>query len=186
LFAYFSELVHRLDTSTMIYLYHFPQQSAVPFTFDLVARLLRSFPGKIAGIKDSSGDLANTLGYIKNFAADGFEVYSGDDSALLDVLKAGAAGCITAAANVGSRVSAMVVADWDNDAAMEPQAKLKSLRKLFSSVPLIPSLKAVLGRRLDDPAWLHVRPPHLGLSDETTQRLFAGLEACQLPLEKVA
>jgi hypothetical protein len=44
----------------------------------------------------------------------------------------------------------------------------------------------VLGRRLDDPAWLHVRPPHLGLSDETTQRLFAGLEACQLPLEKVA
>ncbi len=60
LFAYFSEVIQRLGTGTKIYLYHFPAQSAVPFTVPLIARLLKAYPGVVKGIKDSSGDFANT------------------------------------------------------------------------------------------------------------------------------
>ncbi|MBV8198988.1 MAG: dihydrodipicolinate synthase family protein, partial [Acidobacteria bacterium] len=69
LFAYFSEVINRLGDGPAIYLYHFPQQSAVPFSLDLVSRLLRAFPGRVRGIKDSSADWANTQALISNFAA---------------------------------------------------------------------------------------------------------------------
>ena len=41
LFAYFSEVIQRLGTGTKIYLYHFPAQSAVPFTVSFIARCSR-------------------------------------------------------------------------------------------------------------------------------------------------
>ena len=75
LFAYFSEVIQRLGTGTKIYLYHFPAQSAVPFTVPFIARLLKAYPGTVKGIKDSSGDFANTKSYVDAFAKDGFEVY---------------------------------------------------------------------------------------------------------------
>ncbi len=115
LFAYFSEVIQRLGTGTKIYLYHFPAQSAVPFTVALIARLLKAYPGTVKGIKDSSGDFANTKSYVDHFAKDGFEVYCGDDGALHELLNAGGAGCITAASNVGSACNGQVYANWDND-----------------------------------------------------------------------
>jgi 4-hydroxy-tetrahydrodipicolinate synthase len=67
LFAYFSELVNRIGARIRIYLYHFPQQSAVPITLSLIARLLKAFPGIIKGAKDSSGDFANTSAMVREF-----------------------------------------------------------------------------------------------------------------------
>ena len=103
-------MIQRTGGAAKIYLYHFPAQSAVPFGIDLIGRLLRAYPGTMKGIKDSSGDFANTRAYVEHFAADGFEVYCGDDGALHDLLRAGGAGCITAAANVGAAASARVSA----------------------------------------------------------------------------
>src|SRR5262245_60477145 len=48
-----------------IYLYHFPAQSGVPWQVPLIRRLLDSFPPRIAGLKDSSGD----IGYACSAAA---------------------------------------------------------------------------------------------------------------------
>ena len=62
LFAYFSEVVNRTGGSIALYLYHFPQQSAVPFSLDLIGRLLKAFPGCLKGVKASSGDYANMQG----------------------------------------------------------------------------------------------------------------------------
>ena len=90
LFAYFSEVAQRVSGSIKLYLYHFPAQSAVPFSVDLISRLLKAYPGTFKGVKDSSGDWNNTRGYVENFARDGFEVYCGDDAALSTNLKAGA------------------------------------------------------------------------------------------------
>ena len=74
LFAYFSEVIQRVGGDIKLYLYHFPAQSAVPFGLDLIGRLLKAYPGKVKGIKDSSGDFANTRAYADHFAKDGFEV----------------------------------------------------------------------------------------------------------------
>ncbi|MBN8899816.1 MAG: dihydrodipicolinate synthase family protein, partial [Rhodospirillales bacterium] len=110
LFAYFSEVVQRVGGEIALYLYNFPQQSAVPFGVALVERLLRAYPGKFRGIKDSSGSYENGLSYVEAFAKDGFEVYAGDDTLLKPLLEKGAAGCITAASNVNCSVGARVYA----------------------------------------------------------------------------
>ena len=68
LFAYFSEVINRVGGGIAIYLYHFPQQSAVPFSLDLIGRLLKAYPGAVKGVKDSSGDYANMLAMVDHFA----------------------------------------------------------------------------------------------------------------------
>jgi 4-hydroxy-tetrahydrodipicolinate synthase len=177
LFAYFSEVIERVGGDIALYLYHFPAQSAVPFTVDFIGRLLRTYPGKVRGIKDSSGDFANTRAYADNFAAEGFEVFCGDDGALYDLLAVGGAGCITAAANVGSSISAEVYANKGTEAGRAAQERLTKVRKAVTSAPLIPGLKALVARNLDDEAWLNLRPPHMRLSAEAEAALFVTFDA---------
>ncbi len=178
LFAYFSEVIQRVGGDIRLYLYHFPAQSAVPFGLDLVGRLLLAYPGKVKGIKDSSGDFANTRAYAAHYAREGFEVYCGDDGALHALLQEGGAGCITAAANVGSAVSARVCRDWDRQEGAEAQATLAAIRKAVTSVALIPGLKALVARRTGDACWLNIRPPHLRLPAGREVALFAAFDAC--------
>ena len=85
-------------TDLKVYLYHFPQMSQVPFSDSLVERLLQKYPGTIAGMKDSSGDWAHMERVIKTFP--GFRLFAGTERYLLNNLRAGGAGCITAPANV--------------------------------------------------------------------------------------
>jgi len=177
LLAYFSEVIERVGGDIAIYLYHFPAQSAVPFTVPFIERLLRAYPGKVRGIKDSSGDFANSKSYVDAFGADGFEVYCGDDGALNDLLNAGGAGCITAAANVGSAISAEVYAGRGTAAADAAQPRLTAVRKAVTSQALIPGLKALTARHLQDEAWLNIRPPHLRLEAEAAAALFAAFDA---------
>jgi len=182
LFAYFSEVIQRVGGNIKIYLYHFPQQSAVPFGLDLIGRLLKAYPGKVKGIKDSSGDFSNTKSYADNFAKDGFEVYCGDDGALHALLQAGGAGCITAAANVGSAISKIVYANWDSKLGAEAQVTLAAIRKAVTSAALIPGLKALVARHTGDAAWNTMRPPHLRLSGDAAAKLFAAFDVCGLKL----
>ena len=186
LFAYFSEVIQRVGGSIKIYLYHFPQQAAVPFGIDLIGRLLKAYPGRVKGIKDSSGDFANTKSYADHFAKDGFEVYCGDDGALHALLQEGGAGCITAAANVGSAVSATVYANWDRKLGAEAQITLSAIRKAVTSAALIPGLKALVARHTGDAAWNNIRPPHLRLSADAAAKLFAAFDACGLKLAAAA
>ncbi len=186
LFAYFSELVQRTGGEARIYLYHFPQQSAVPFGLDLIARLLRAFPGVIKGAKDSSGDFANSLAMVREFAADGFEVYVGYDDGLHEILKAGGAGCITAAANVSSTVGALVYGGWDQPSGADAQTRLSAVRRAVTTVPLIPGLKALVARHTGDAIWHNIRPPHLPLSAADQDRLFSAFDASGVVLPKVA
>lgn len=46
-----------------IYLYHFPALSQVPLSPSLIHRLVKAYPGTVAGVKDSSGqwDYSHTL-----------------------------------------------------------------------------------------------------------------------------
>jgi len=140
----------------------------------------------VKGIKDSSGDFANTRAYADHYAKDGFEVYCGDDGALHALLQAGGAGCITAAANVGSAVSAEVYANWNNPKAAEAQIRLAAIRKAVTSAPLIPGLKALVARHTHDAAWTNIRPPHLKLNAEAAAKLFATFDACGVTLAKAA
>ena len=186
LFAYYSEVIQRTGGKAKIYFYHFPAQSAVPITVALIARLMKAYPGTVKGLKDSSGDYENTKSYVDHFAKDGFEVFCGDDSHLHKLLNAGGAGCITAAANVGSAISAQVYADWNGDAGAAAQETLTAIRKAVTSAALIPGLKALVARNTGDEAWQNMRPPHMRLSGEAAQKLYAAFDSCGVTLAKAA
>ena len=181
LFAYYSEIVQRLGGAIQIYFYHFPAQSAVPVTIPLIERLLKAHPGAFRGLKDSTGDWSNTKSYIDAFAADGFEVYCGDDGALLQNLQAGGAGSISAASNVSVATNAKVYAHWQSPEAAEAQKTLSALRSAVTSAPLIPGLKALVARHTGNPAWETIRPPHVKLTSEQKAKLFATFDACGGP-----
>jgi len=186
LFAYFSEVINRTGGNIRVYLYNFPQQSAVPFSLPLIGWMLRAFPGILKGVKDSSGNFANSSSMVKEFAPEGFEVYVGYDDGLLDILKLGGAGCITAAANVTSAVNASVVAHWNEPKGAEAQSLLSALRKVLTTAPTIPALRALVARSEDDPAWLTIRPPHLPLSAEASAKFLAAWDACGMDLSRAA
>ena len=100
LFRSYSEVIQRVgDARLRIYLYHIPPVSQVAMPVPLVERLLKAYPGTIAGMKDSGGDWEHTSALL-GLAAQGLEVYAGSEVFLLRTMRGGGAGCITAGANV--------------------------------------------------------------------------------------
>ena len=186
LLAYFNEVAQRVGGAISLYLYNFPQQSAIPFSVDFIARLLKGNPGQYRGIKDSSGSYENGLAYVENFAKDGFEVYAGDDTLLKPLLEKGSAGCITAASNVNCAIGARVYAGWNTAAGVAAHEILAATRKAVISVPLISGLKALVARNTGDARWETIRPPHLPLTAAQKAALFSAFDACGLSLPKAA
>ena len=186
LLAYFNEVAQRVGGSISLYLYNFPQQSAIPFGVEFISRLLKANPGKYRGIKDSSGSYQNGLAYVEHFAKDGFEVYAGDDTLLKTLLEQGSAGCITAASNVNCAIGAQVYAGWATPAGAAAHEVLAATRKAVISVPLIPGLKALVARNTGDTRWNNIRPPHLPLTGAQQASLFSAFDACGLTLPKAA
>jgi 4-hydroxy-tetrahydrodipicolinate synthase len=189
LMAWFSELVHRTGGTTRIFLYHFPQQSALPFSHDLIGRLLRAFPGVIKGVKDSSGDFENMRRMAELFAKDGFEVYSGSDEFLTRMLDADGAGCITAAANVASAYGGATYRGYGTAQAAAAQATLTAARKAVTSAPLIPGLRALMARHTGHMGWKLPRPPHLPIDPAAERALFDAFDgsgAVLPPAQKLA
>jgi 4-hydroxy-tetrahydrodipicolinate synthase len=183
LFAYFSEVVQRTGGGVALYLYHFPQQSAVPFSLSLLERLLKAYPGVFRGVKDSSGDYANMKAMCDAFAKDGFEVYSGSDEFVQRILADGGAGCITAASNANCHWGGIVYAKRTGPEADAAQAVLTATRKAATSVPLIPGLREIIARSTGDTGWRRIRPPHLPLTAAQADAVWAAWEAAgALPL----
>ncbi|MCW8086488.1 dihydrodipicolinate synthase family protein [Sabulicella glaciei] len=163
LFAHFDEVAKRVGGGIALYLYHFPQQSAVPLSLNLLGKLLDAHPGVFKGVKDSSGDYANMKAMIDAFAPRGFEVYSGSDEYVQRILAEGGAGCITAASNANCHWGGIVYAKRTGPEADKAQAMLTATRKAATAAPLIPNLREVIARSRNDDAWRRIRPPHLPL-----------------------
>ncbi|MBT4931900.1 MAG: dihydrodipicolinate synthase family protein [Rhodospirillaceae bacterium] len=177
LFAAYSEVIERVsDARLKVYLYHFPQMSAVPLSYDLIERLLKRYPDTIAGMKDSSGVFDNMAGAAEKFP--GFGVFSGGDDFLLPLLKKGGVGCITAVCNIACNLSAELYQAWRNDdpAAEDLQKKLITVREAAQTYPYSAGLKSLLAHYSGDQGWTTVRPPLVAL-DETQTADLVGLVA---------
>lgn len=177
LYRNFAEIIDRVgDNALRIYLYHIPPVSRVPISLELIERLLTDFPVTIAGVKDSSGDWDNTRAMIERFGPRGFDVFAGSETFLLDTLRAGGVGCISATANVNPGPIARLAATWRQGDADDQQAALDVIRRIFSRYVMIPTLKAAIARYGSDPGWERVRPPLVELAAEEREALFAALD----------
>lgn len=174
LFRSFSEIIERVgDSNLRVYLYNIPPVSQVAISVPLIERLITAYPDTIAGIKDSSGDWSVTQSYLDNFASRGFKVFPGAETFLLQGLRAGASGCISATANVNPGPIAHLLATWESSDADSQQARLNQIRSIFASYPMIPALKAAIAHYLNDPDWKTVRPPLVELS-QSQEKSFRG------------
>ena len=172
LLAYIGTLVQATaDQPIPIYLYHFPAMSGLPWHVTLIKRLLESFPSRIVGLKDSSGDMA----FARSAAAitPDFAVFPSTEAALLEARGGAFAGCISATANLNADLCARA---WRSGDAGALDAAV-TIRKLFDGKPLVSGVKALLAHIHDDPALARVKPPLSALSASDRTTIVAGYDS---------
>jgi 4-hydroxy-tetrahydrodipicolinate synthase len=183
LFRGFAEVIERVgDRRLRVYLYHIPPVAQVGLGPALVERLLRAYPGIVAGMKDSSGDMANTRAMLERFAKDGFDVFVGSEKFLLANLRGGGVGCITATGNVNPGAIDRLFRGWRSPEAERLQEDVNAVRGAIEKAPVIPGLKAIVAHHGGDPSWATVRPPLVPLAPAGRDVLLADLAALRFEM----
>ncbi len=178
LYRYFAQLIEGVGSDALrVYLYHFPQMSAVPFSTDVVMRLKNDFGAIIAGLKDSSGDFeqsrafADATGGVRG----GFDIYPSSEAMYFEGKSAGCAGIISGSTNVfANKVKAAIKAGGGD--AFEA---VKTARALAAKYPLMAAMKQIEAWRSSDDNWLRMAPPLVPLSDAQRISLRADLDALE-------
>jgi 4-hydroxy-tetrahydrodipicolinate synthase len=177
LYRNFAEVIERVgDERLQLYLYHIPPVSQVAITLGLIERLLAKYPGIVAGVKDSSGDWNNTKAMLDAFAKEGFDVFAGSEAFLLDNMRHGGKGCITATGNVNPGPIDRLFKNWRSPEADKLQAGISATRKIVQKQPMIPALKNIVAHFGNDPAWKTCRPPLVELTSAQEEELIRDLK----------
>ena len=172
LFAYVEIIVRATAAEPIpIYLYHFPALSGLPWHIKLIGRLLEKFGPRIAGLKDSSGDMP----YAREAAkiSQSFDVFPSTEACLLEARAGQFAGCISATANCNADLCARAWSAGDQSALDQAVA----IRKLFEGKALVPGVKALLAHIHDDPALARVKPPMATFQAAERASVIAGHDA---------
>jgi 4-hydroxy-tetrahydrodipicolinate synthase len=163
------------DENLRLYLYHFPHLSGVALSLDVVEKLKTRYPKTVVGLKDSSGDAEGLERFCGAFPQ--LKIFPGTESLLLESLRMGSAGCISASFNATGPLGAEVMRRSKEADAESLQARLTRIRRVFESEPIIAGLKATLARRTGIEEWSLMRPPLVALDAIRADRLAAALEA---------
>jgi len=178
LYRNFAEVIERVgDERLQMYLYHIPPVSQVAITLPLIDRLLGKYPGIVAGVKDSSGDWSNTKAMLDAFAKRNFDVFAGSETFLLDNMRNGGKGCITATGNINPGPIANVYRNWRSADADKLQAGITATRKIVQKQPMIPALKSAVAHFGNDPQWKTCRPPLTELTSSQEETLITELKS---------
>jgi len=174
IFAFIAGVIDKVGSPALrLFLYHIPPMAVIGYSLDLVGRLIAAYPQTVVGLKDSSGDWSNTAALLERFP--GFAVFPGSEVFLLDGLRKGAVGCITASGNVNVPGIKKVFDNWRGPQAEALQAKITTLRKTLQAYPMVPALKRIVAHYHNDPSWAAVRPPLVPLDQAQSAALIADL-----------
>jgi len=170
-FAYIAAIVESLRGKTYpIYLYNFPALTGVPYSVELVRRLMSAFPEHLAGLKDSSGDLA----YARAIAAvdPRLAVFPSSEACLKEARSGIFAGCISATANLTAAFCAAAFHKQDDRSL----AKAVALRDAFNGKPLVPAVKSIMAHVHGAAGLEAVKPPLVRLEPKLRADLIAEFE----------
>jgi 4-hydroxy-tetrahydrodipicolinate synthase len=161
-----------------IYLYHFPAQSGLPWHPKLVRRLIETHGRRLAGLKDSSGDMA----YAREVAAisPAFDVFPSTEAVLIEARAGAFAGCISATANLNADLCQRA---WSRGDTVSLDAAV-TIRRLFDGRALVPGIKALLAHIHGDAGLARVVPPLAAFSAADTAAVVAGYD--QTRVKRVA
>src|SRR5712691_2778777 len=187
LYRNFAEVIERVgDERLQLYLYHIPPVSQVGISLNLIGKLISKYAGIVAGVKDSSGDWANTKAMLDAYAKEGFDVFAGSEVFLLDNMRHGGKGCITATGNINPGPIANVYKNWRSTEADKLQAGITATRKVVQKQPMIPALKAAVAHFGNDPEWKTCRPPLVELTSSQEEELIRDLKAAGFTMPGLA
>ena len=176
IYAYYARLIEEVDHPGLkIYLYHIPQVAGVGLSPELVARLHGDFPETVVGIKDSSGDWNNTAALLE---IKSLITYPGAELPVIEAIRMGAPGCISATANLNGNGIAEVIdlchaGKWDE--AEKAHEKVRAIRLMFQDYAPIPAQKALLARATGDARWNTLRPPMMAMNEDNVIALETSL-----------
>jgi 4-hydroxy-tetrahydrodipicolinate synthase len=163
-----------------LYLYNFPAQSGLKWHIALIQRLRAMLGPRLAGLKDSSGDMA----YARQAAATSadFSVFPSTEAVLIEARSGAFAGCISATANLNADLCAQAWRDGDPAALKLAVA----IRGLFDGKQLVPGVKALLAHIHRDPVWAQVQAPLCPYHDGERTALAARYDELRAPASTFA
>jgi 4-hydroxy-tetrahydrodipicolinate synthase len=167
---FYDELLRRTARiGTGVFLYHFTEMSTVAVDAEMMAALIGDHPGRMRGVKDSSGDLASVTSWLQ-FPE--LAVFAGDDHLLRPLIAHGGAGVMTATAGLAPGLVKSVLASAKDDPATETaeDARLTTLwKEVLLAVPVTEAVKLIYATVTGDARWLRLRPPLRALDDDQTR-----------------
>jgi 4-hydroxy-tetrahydrodipicolinate synthase len=159
--ALYGSLCETVGSELSLYLYHFPALSMVPITVGIIRSIRERFPQNLVGLKDSSGQISNLHGFLKD---DELAVLPGTERLMLEGARHGGRGVITATANISAPI---IRAVWESrsDPTVN-DSNMLAVRSVIEANGTIPTMKAWIAHSTGYPGWNRVRPPLSVLSTE--------------------
>tara|TARA_B100001996_G_scaffold129005_1_gene97958 strand:- start:945 stop:1835 length:891 start_codon:yes stop_codon:yes gene_type:complete len=167
-YNFYSNIIKSVPESKIV-LYNFSKLSGYAFTSEVTSRLIKDFPENIIGMKDSTGNLWD------NFKAKNFLMFVGSEKKLLDNLKIGGAGCISATTNFSGSLARKVYDDFKNKGSSSESDKLQAIRTAFDETGnLITALHTL--KSLENKSYANLLPPLELLSESKKEELVKKLK----------
>lgn len=161
-----------------VFLYNIPQNTGNPLSVEAILRIAERAPN-VAGVKDSTGDLARIVELL-GVAAGRLSVFVGSDALVLPALDAGAHGSVSGNANVFPELFVALFAAHragDRAGARRADELIQQVRRILRDGDLA-LFKAILARR--GHAVGRVRPPLPEVTDSDVERCVSDLAALGL------
>ena len=166
-FNFYSEIINNCPKIKII-LYNFEKLSGYQFNESIIKKLLKNYPKQIIGCKDSGYNLYNKI-KIKNFL-----IFPGSETKLLEGLKLGCAGCISAVTNVTHSLARKVFDDFEKNKEQTVNEKLILVRKVFDKYNLISALHSLM--KFENEKFKNLLPPLILLKNNKEKELLSELE----------
>ena len=169
LFDWFAAVLQGLGPkASNVILYHIPQVTSVGLSVELIDRLKKAFPQQVTGVKDSSGDWANSQALLEHHAD--LHILIGDERLLAKAMNLGASGTICGLANIAPDLMQAPVNGME-----EP--RIAEIIEQLVPFAFTAACKALVGHRRNDPgAWSRMRAPLRSLTEAECLKLFAAVD----------
>ena len=164
---FYSKIIDAIPESEIV-LYNFEKLCGYKFSIECVEQLVKLFPKQIIGVKDSSYNL------FENLKLENFSILPGSESKLLNGLKLGCSGIITATCNVTSGLARKVYDDFLDEKKQTANDKLCDIRSIFERYNLISGLHTYYSK--NDPFYKNVLPPLSILNSKDEKELIDNLK----------
>jgi 4-hydroxy-tetrahydrodipicolinate synthase len=166
---------------TAVLLYNNPGRCGYAMSQDLVEELAHTVPN-LVGMKDSSGDLTQTIEFIRRNADVGFKVMCGKDTLIYSGMAVGAVGAVCSTANFLPELVCSIYDKYvagDLKGSLEAQLKLNPIRLAMdkSSFPVATKdLANLVGQKVGKPFLPNLPSPPKQMEHLRSELLKGGFE----------